>query len=205
MWWQRSSLPRSKRCLPDLVPPDEKTRHERLRIARDLHDTVAQRLAGLGYSLDATIADESIPSDRKRSLREIRFELSQVVEELRDEILALRSDPRSSIEEWLRERLKLEINWQRFDSLEIADREREEVLYVLLELLQNAISHQGITSIDVEELKRILSVTFRDAKAPVAKKFSSTPALGRVGLRERLIRVGADLEESEEGFIIRWQ
>ena len=131
--------------------------------------------------------------------------MSQVVEELRDEILALRSDPRSSIEEWLRERLKLEINWQRFDSLEIADREREEVLYVLLELLQNAISHQGITSIDVEELKRILSVTFRDAKAPVAKKFSSTPALGRVGLRERLIRVGADLEESEEGFIIRWQ
>ena len=205
MWLRKSSLPRSKHCLPDLVPQDEVTRHERLRIARDLHDTVAQRLAGLGYSLDATIADEAIPSDRKRTLREIRFGLSQVVEELREEILALRSNPASSIEEWLRERLSLEIDWHRLDSLEIEEREREEVQYVLLELLQNAISYQGVNSIEVEEWNRRLDITFIDAKEAVAKKLSGAPRLGRVGLRERLIRVGADLEESEGGFILQWQ
>lgn len=205
MSWRKNSLRRSKRCLPDLVPQDEETRHERLRIARDLHDTVAQRLAGLGYSLDATIADEAIPSDRKRMLREIRFGLSQVIEELRDEILALRSDPASSIEAWLQERLELEIDWQRRNDLNVAQRERAEIQYVLLELLQNAISHQGVTSIQVEEWEKGLTVAFSDAKTVSAKKFSNSPAFGRVGLRERLIRVGAELDESEAGFIIQCQ
>lgn len=191
--------------MPDFVPTDEETRHERLRIARDLHDTVAQRLAGLGFALDATIADEAIPPDRKRSLREIRFQLREIVEELRDEILALRSDQSSSIEEWLRDRLALEIDWNTIDPLDIDSRGREELQYILLELLQNAISHQGISSVRIEEITMSLTASYSDTTGLRSKRESHLPSFGRVGLHERLMRLGAHLEESEGGFVIRWK
>ncbi len=191
--------------MPDLVPTDEETRHERLRIARDLHDTVAQRLASLGFALDATVADEAIPPDRKRSLREIRFQLREIVEELRDEILALRSDRSSSIEEWLRDRLALEVDWNTIDSLDIDGRGREELQYILLELLQNAISHQGISRVRIEELTMSLTANYFDTTGLRSKRESNLPSFGRVGLHERLIRLGAQLEESEGGFVIRWK
>ncbi len=191
--------------MPDLVQPDEETRHERLRIARDLHDTVAQRLAGLGFALDGVIADEAIPAQRKRALREIRLGLTSVVQELRDEILALRIHPSSSIEEWLRERLAIDLVWQRFDALAIAERQREELQYSLLELIQNAISYQGITAVRIQESELSLTANFFAADAQPTGKPSHSPSLGRVGLRERIIRLGAQLEESDEGFVIRWK
>jgi nitrate/nitrite-specific signal transduction histidine kinase len=194
--------------LPDFVPADEEIRHERLRIARDLHDTVAQRLAGFGFALDTTIADEAIPSDRKRDLRQIRLEVSSIVQELRQEILALRQDQCSSIEEWLRDRLAIEITWSRVEEAVLGNGGIEEMRYLLLELLRNACKHSGLSRTTIEERSRAIDVIFMDFTAQ--KESARSPfeegvgSVGRIGIHERTNRLGARLEERAEGFAIRW-
>lgn len=193
--------------MPDLVPTDDKTRHERLRIARDLHDTVAQRLAGLGFALDAVIADEFIPSDRKRALRQARLELSTIVQELRDEILALRSDDESSIESWLRERLALNFIWERIESVSLDAHQSDQARYILLELLRNAITHHGVSEVLIEERLRSITVNYRDSQHDAkhgATDGATTGGIGRVGIHERIRATRAELVESEKGFMLRW-
>lgn len=193
--------------MPDLVPTDDKTRHERLRIARDLHDTVAQRLAGLGFALDAVIADEVIPSDRKRALRQARLELSTIVQELRDEILALRSDDESSIESWLRERLALNFIWERIESVSLDAHQSDQARYILLELLRNAITHHGVSEVLIEERLRSITVNYRDSQHDAkhgATDGATTGGIGRVGIHERIRATRAELVESEKGFMLRW-
>ena len=180
------------------------TRHERLRIARDLHDTVAQRLAGIGFSLDATIADETIPADRKRTLRELRMELGRVVDELREEILALRTDSPSTIEEWLLERIAIEITWQMIEPASLSDRQDEELRYLLLELLRNASRHSGVTSVRMEESSRALTCSYLASET--VQTFQRNPlSMGRVGVLERVGAIDATLEETEAGFTLRWK
>ncbi len=204
-----------KSYLPDFVPSGESHRRERLRIARDLHDTFAQTLAGLGYSLDSVIADENLSARSKRELRSIRLDLSSLVQELRDEILALRqqgseSNPQSSIEEWLNERLPIGIDWINggFDYAGIPS--RDELAYLLLELINNAIKHQGVTGVEITESQDSLIVRFLSKDGSFIQNRTSIdgaglPKLGRIGVLERASELKAELEERESGFTLRWR
>lgn len=194
--------------MPDFVLPDEETRHERLRIARDLHDTVAQRLAALGFALDAVIADEAIPVRQKRTLREMRLEVTSIVEELRDEILALRADSASTIESWLRERLTIEIIWHRINDAQPPNGHYNDVKYLLLELIRNAIVYRGLAKSAITENASNVDVAFLELSNLTLKPLSQSPekkfTLGRVGIHERIHNLGIYLDEREEGFALRW-
>ncbi len=64
---------------------------ERQRLAREIHDGVAQEVASLGYLVDdlaATATDET----QRNKLRELRIELTKVVSDLRLSIFDLRSE-----------------------------------------------------------------------------------------------------------------
>jgi signal transduction histidine kinase len=194
--------------LPELVPPDEETRHERLRIARDLHDTVAQRLAAIGYTLDATIADEEIPPDRKRSLRGVRLELTEVIKELRDEILALRDDQASSVEIWLKERLAIDITWREAEENSLLLDSRSEIRYLLLELLQNAIKYRSLAEALIEIKVDSVEVNFLafgsdSQNMEDSKSIHHTP-MGLLGVQERIKRLDLRLTERNDGFALRW-
>jgi signal transduction histidine kinase len=67
------------------------TTDERQRLAREIHDGVAQELASLGYGIDEVAAstdDEEVTT----MLKELRTELSRVITELRLSIFDLRSN-----------------------------------------------------------------------------------------------------------------
>jgi signal transduction histidine kinase len=67
------------------------TADERQRLAREIHDGIAQEVASLGYVVDhmaSTTKDEEVAG----GLRELRGELSRVVADLRLSIFDLRSD-----------------------------------------------------------------------------------------------------------------
>jgi signal transduction histidine kinase len=46
---------------------------ERTRLARELHDGLAQELAAFGYRLDQVIGDENLGNSNRASLRELRL------------------------------------------------------------------------------------------------------------------------------------
>lgn len=67
------------------------TIEERQRLAREIHDGVAQEIASLGYAVDDLAATVSTATEQQK-LRELRRELSRIVSELRLSIFDLRSE-----------------------------------------------------------------------------------------------------------------
>jgi signal transduction histidine kinase len=67
------------------------TVEERHRLAREIHDGIAQEVASLGYVVDDLAATATDPLHAER-LRELRTQLTRMVGELRLSIFDLRSD-----------------------------------------------------------------------------------------------------------------
>ncbi len=67
------------------------TVEERRRLAREIHDGIAQEIASLGYVVDELVDEEADPAQRER-ISQLRSELSRIVGELRLSIFDLRSD-----------------------------------------------------------------------------------------------------------------
>jgi signal transduction histidine kinase len=67
------------------------TTDERQRLAREIHDGIAQEIASLGYLVDSLTASAT-DDDTVAGLRRLRTELSRVVADLRLSIFDLRSD-----------------------------------------------------------------------------------------------------------------
>jgi signal transduction histidine kinase len=67
------------------------TMEERQRLAREIHDGVAQEIASLGYFVDDLSAD-TITEAQRAKLQGLRSEISRVVSELRLSIFDLRSE-----------------------------------------------------------------------------------------------------------------
>jgi signal transduction histidine kinase len=68
------------------------TVEERRRLAREIHDGIAQELASLGYVIDDLTAQARYLPDLDRDLRSLRSELTRIISELRLSIFDLRSD-----------------------------------------------------------------------------------------------------------------
>ena len=129
------------------------TSPERLRIARELHDGIAQDLVGLGYSLDLILADQQINNSSRAALRKSRLEIDELISKVRSEILELRRDGapllhialRSLITELcgdLETKLHLEEVW--------LDHEiSRELLLISQEILRNVSSHARATRLEV--------------------------------------------------------
>jgi signal transduction histidine kinase len=82
------------------------TSEERRRLAREIHDGIAQELASLGYAVDDLVAEASAADDRKTHdpaipmadvLRRLRGEITRMVSELRLSIFDLRSEVQAQV------------------------------------------------------------------------------------------------------------
>ncbi|MFT3872199.1 MAG: sensor histidine kinase [Nocardioides sp.] len=69
---------------------DTATTDERRRLAREMHDGVAQDIASMGYLIDGLIATAT-SADQTRQLNLLREQVTQVVAEVRRHVLTLRS------------------------------------------------------------------------------------------------------------------
>jgi signal transduction histidine kinase len=79
---------------------DLATLEERRRLAREIHDGIAQEVAGLGFLVDDALATQVDPGARA-GLQRIRDELTRIVTELRLSIFDLRTEVGAGIGEAL--------------------------------------------------------------------------------------------------------
>jgi len=168
---------------------------ERTRLARELHDGLAQELAAFGYRLDQVIGDENLGNSNRSTLRELRLSLSSIINQVRDEIYELRSNKSKEFDQQLTEQIealladsqiKLEITGQ----ISIKPENKFELLRAIKELVLNAKRHASCSLISIQ-LANNMIVIKDNGQGGVTKKNNS---YGIDGVKERLNLIGLTMQ-----------
>jgi len=170
---------------------------ERLRIARDLHDGIAQDLAALGYTLDAAIGRSSTSEETRSDLRRIRQEMTRINLLVRNEILELRSINKLDYTGQLNELLsKMFRHFTIVGELPAGDI-GGELIKVLRELSLNAKNHAHASRLQIEISSLNIVMTYDGddhGEADVdATDTNNVRGFGVIGIRERLAIHGAEI------------
>jgi signal transduction histidine kinase len=107
---------------------DRATLRERRRLAREIHDGLAQDIASLGYLVDALAAEPAVPAQAAR-IADLRRRISAVVAEVRRSVDTLRSGDEREM------RLRPEVE--------------AELFRIAQQAITNAVQHAAATTIDV--------------------------------------------------------
>lgn len=186
------------------------TADERRRLAREIHDGIAQEVASIGYAVDELIAQT--PSDEQREgLRTLRNELTRLVSELRLSIFDLRSGVTQSagfaaaLTDYVRQvgarsgmTVHLSLN-------ETPQRLRVEVETEILRLAQEAITnarrHSGASNLWVTFAADPPHATLTITDDGHGLRAPRSDSYGLRIMRERAERIGAslDIRSREQG------
>jgi signal transduction histidine kinase len=168
--------------------------NERTRVARELHDTVEQGLAGIALQLEAVAGSlQTAPDAARESLHVARQMLRYSLEETRRSVMDLRSqalesrDLAGALESLAH--VRVTGTPQRLDAAE-----EHHLLRIGLEALTNALKHGGATRIDIE-LRfdpdgTHLIVSDNGQGLDSANRPASGTHFGLQGVRERVDKLG---------------
>jgi signal transduction histidine kinase len=139
---------------------DSATVEERRRLAREMHDGVAQELASLGYFVDTLVGQEDADSARARQLTLLRERLTMVVGEVRRSVQTLRTQigendslgtAIGSLARHLSASSGIPIHVTLDEQTTRLRPEIEsELLRIAQEAMTNAVRHSGATAINVQ-------------------------------------------------------
>ena len=184
------------------------TAEERQRLAREMHDGVAQDLASFGYLIDDAAAEAGSDAQRQR-LMELRGELTMVVAELRRSVFSLRNE--AAIERTLGERIAImgEHLEARFGVRvevvvnETAGRLRPDVESELQRIAQegltNAVKHARASVVRVRCVLRAPHAEIRVLDDGVGLRGGRDDSHGLKIMHERARRIGAVLRLADTG------
>lgn len=181
------------------------TTEERRRLAREIHDGVAQEIASLGYLVDDLVATASTDMQH-RKLRSLRGELTRIVSELRLSIFDLKSEVSGglgpALSEYVREVGARSGMTVHLTLDEAPTRLRPEVETELLRIAQEAVTnarkHSGAANLWVDCRIRppFARISVADDGRGLGKARADSYGFGI--MRERADRVSAQLEVSQE-------
>jgi len=188
MWSINNFLKRLPIYLTDIT-------EERARIARELHDVIAQELAAIGYALDGEIGRADTTIESRKALRAIREEITNLNEKVRREIFQLRSSRQASAQEQLEEALgNLDLDFAIIGRLP-SDTTGVELFKVLVELARNAHDHGKAASLGIDIAADRITVENDGLSSHPTKD----ERFGLVGIAERLLSIGWEIS-SQNGF-----
>lgn len=185
----------------------EERANERIRIARDLHDTLLQGFQGLMLSFH--VAAQSVPNDSsaRRMLDGALLKADRLVVEGRDRVGRLRSeslegvslpDALRALGEELNTRHALEFEVRILQTeIEIEPHVKDELFCIAREAITNSFRHANATEIGavVDYERRALSMTCHDNGCGIDQETNVPPPeschYGVVGMIERARRIGA--------------
>lgn len=126
---------------------------ERLSVARELHDGIAQDLVGIGYSLDLLLAESSLSNAVRSQLRDTRLEIDNLISKVRSEILRLRQADSLNLATEVQKLLEnykypadLTFTSENVDTSEV---HTQEVIAIVTEILRNIERHSGATQVAI--------------------------------------------------------
>ncbi len=174
---------------------------ERTRLARELHDGLAQELSAFGYQLDQVIGDHKLDNKNQGLLRQLRFSLSGIINQVRDEIYELRNENLKAFSQQLDDQMASllsvsEINYQISGVIEVDSAIKFELLRAIRELVLNARYHSNCNNITISLAEKVITIS-DDGIGGISKKEHS---FGITGVIERLGLIHAELKiDSNQG------
>ena len=186
MWYPSNLLARLMNSSPNT---------ERTRLARELHDGLAQELASLGYRLDQIIGSNNLDNINRTPLRQIRFSISGLINQVRDEIFELRTNESKSFKAQLDQQLSTilshsEITYEIHGDMEIKSNQRFELMRAVRELVFNAMRHADCSVIQIRLTSHQIEIEDNGIGGVIEKQNS----YGLLGVRERLAEIGAQID-----------
>jgi NarL family two-component system sensor histidine kinase LiaS len=172
---------------------------ERSRLARELHDGLAQELASVGYQLDQLVGDPTLDNKNRRVIRDIRFSLSGLINQVRDEIFELRHESSKSSNQIITEQaetvlfnssITLEVNGQ----IDLDSSSKFEIIRVIRELIINAKRHSNCDLIQIDLMPGKIVIKDNGLGGLTNKDDS----YGLTGVKERLELIEAKIDITSE-------
>jgi signal transduction histidine kinase len=165
---------------------------ERIRIARELHDGLAQELASLGYRLDQIIGNSYLDNKNRYSLRELRFTLTGLINQVRDEIFELRTNSIKGLKQQVDDQISVllsgsDIDYEVVGEIEIDSDKRFELIRAVREIVINARRHSGCSYISINLSNEKIVISDNGLGGVTDKAHS----YGLTGVQERLTQIGA--------------
>ncbi len=183
------------------------TMEERQRLAREIHDGVAQELASLGYAVDE-LAATAITQSQRDQLTSLRGEISRVVTELRLSIFDLRSEISpsaglgSALSDYVRavgsrSGLTVHLTLDE-DTTRLRNEVETELLRIAQEALTNSRKHSDAANLWVDCRVRppYAHIVVHDDGGGLGQ--ARPDSYGLKIMKERADRIGATLEIGEE-------
>ena len=186
MWYHSNLLARLMNSSPN---------SERTRLARELHDGLAQELASLGYRLDQIIGSNNLDNINRTPLRQIRFSISGLINQVRDEIFELRTNESKSFKAQLDQQLPTilshtKITYEIHGEIEVKSNQRFELMRAVRELIFNAMRHADCSVIQIRLTSNQIAIEDNGVGGVIEKQHS----YGLLGVRERLAEIGAQID-----------
>lgn len=170
---------------------------ERIRLAQELHDGIAQDLVGVGYSLDLLLGAPQTPVDTRIALRTLRFTITDIIERVRREMLALRQQTKLTLSEQIQrdsqlicEGIHLTLSIGEV-SLSLDDGPAYEIAKISAELLRNVVAHSHATSVSISLSQNDDLVLLEIADDGRGGAVESSSQHGLAGIRERAESIGS--------------
>jgi len=158
------------------------------QIARQIHDGIAQDLVALGYSIDQSLGAPELPTSTRAELRTLRFEVSQLIEKVRREILNLRSTAPDLGEQ------AIAICGARIGNVELATPLGQSLDPIAVELLRNAAEHSGASVINLRSYSDQAHTVIEVSDNGIGGVEMKADRFGLVGITEAVAELAGKVE-----------
>ncbi len=170
---------------------------ERLDVARELHDGIAQDLVALGYSLDLLLATDGLPQSARSSIRESRLQVDELMRKVRSEIFNLRSQSQQSISTQLQSLFSQEYSDFELElDIESASAPPEvghEIISIAREILRNVRLHSRATLIGITLYPVNNRIYLQICDNGIGGAIMKDGRWGMTGISERIAKLGGSI------------
>ena len=170
---------------------------ERLDVARELHDGIAQDLVALGYSLDLLLATDGLPQSARSSIRESRLQVDELMRKVRSEIFNLRNQSQQSISTQLQSLISQEYSDFELElDIEPASAPPEvghEIIAIAREILRNVRLHSRATRIGITLYPVNNRIYLQICDNGIGGAIMKDGRWGIMGISERIAKLGGSI------------